>query len=326
VIAIILFVLTSAILAQGFLEGGLHDYIFTMPRESLVNWALATEKYHRKALNINPRGGLHDYIGRLSDQEIVSYILKQTDEHPEIANKEKLDSLVTEFGISAGNNQEKGHRFGEDGGLHDYIWRMPREKLINWALTTEAYHRDVKHLHLVGGLHDYISTLENDQIIDYIMVEVKEHPELASSEKLDSLSVKYNIDANSVHNVPPSAPESKGIIGGDGGLHDYIWKLQRGKLNTWALATEKYHRKINNIRLYGGLHDYIDTLSNGDVIEYIMKEVKEHPEIATSHKLDSLVSEFGITEDDVHKAPQTQVETGLIGGDGGLHDYVWRLE
>jgi hypothetical protein len=306
-------------MSQKFLggDGGLHDFIWRMPRDTLVGWALATEQYHRKVNNQQGLlGGLDDYINNLSNQEIVSYILKETHEHPEINHKDKLESLTVEFGTSKVNVQ--GPKRGEDGGLHDYIWRLPREKLITWALASEAYHRDVNHLHLMGGLDDYATSLTNDQLIEYIMNQVKEHPELSDQGKLDTLSTKYNINANSVHNVQAASP-----IGGEGGLHDYIWRTERPVLNKWALATERYHRKINNITLRGGLDDYINSLTNQQVIEYIMKEAKEHPEIASSQKLESLVSEFGISESTVHSIPSV---ASPIGGDGGIHDYIWRMD
>ena len=318
-LTLIFILFISSVVSQKFLqEGGLHDYIFRLPRETLIKWAFATEKFDRVAnQQQHVLGGLEDYINNLSNQEIIQFILKKTDQYPEIANKERLDSLSLEFGFdkkTVGNPTTGG-----DGGLHDYIWKLPREKIITWALTAEAYHRDVNHLHLVGGLDDYITNLSNQQIIEYIMGQVKEHPELSTQGKFDSLSQKYNIDVNSAHNiVKTSSP-----IGGDGGLHDFIWRMERPQLNNWALASERYHRDVNNIHTLGGLHDYIDNLSNQQIIEYIMKEVKEHPEIASSQKLDALVSKFGIS----NSSPQNaKLGDAFIGGDGGLHDYIWKME
>jgi len=258
-------------------------------------------------------GGLDDYINRLSNQELVNYILKETEEHPEIANKSKLDSLTVQYNINTAA-KPPGHGVGADGGLHDFIFTLPRDKLTSWALTTEAYHRDVKHQHLMGGLDDYISSLTNQQIIDYIMREVKEHPEIANKDKLDALSTKYNIDINSVHEATPEAPKSVGpVIGGDGGLHDVLFRTDRDTLDKWALSTEKYHRQVNNLHLMGGLHDYINSLSNEQVIEYITKETKEHPEIASPLKLNALVTQFSV------KTPSS-VQTPVFN-----HDYIVAL-
>ena len=322
IIAIIFLIFASAVLSQGFLEetkqrGGLHDYIFRLPRDTLINWALASEKYHRKVNNQDGLvGGLVDYVFRLSNQDIISKILKVADEHPEIASQEKLQSLATEYGFSV-SIPTSNLKMGGDGGLHDYIWRLPRDKLITWALTSEAYHRDVNHQHLFGGLDDYVSSLSNQKIIEYIMSQVKEHPELSAQGKLDSLSVKYNIDPKNVHTN--ETPLTSTFVGGDGGLHDYIWRLERPVLNNYALAAEQYHREKENIKLYGGLHDYINVLSNEQVIEYIMKQVKQHPELGSSKKLDTLVVQYGISQ-------PTLKSSTFVGGDGGLHDYIWRTD
>jgi len=48
------------------LGGTLHDYIFSASRETLVQWALAAEKYIRR--NKDPKfGGLDDYMTSLTD-------------------------------------------------------------------------------------------------------------------------------------------------------------------------------------------------------------------------------------------------------------------
>lgn len=287
-----------------------------MPRDTLVNWALASEKYERNVKNQTKiYGGLHDYINTLSNKDIISYILKKAHEYPEIANKDKLDSLTAEYGISSKNVEKP--IIGGDGGLHDYIWTLPKEKLMNWALTSETYHRDINHQHLLGGLHDYISALSNQQLIDYIMNQVKEHPELSKQGMLDSLSQKYNI------NVKSSQSLSSAPIGGFGGLHDYIWKTERSTLNKWALATEAYHRNVNNQQLLGGLHDYINTLSNQQVIEYVLKEAKEHPEIASAQQLNGLVTKFSISEPTPILNSTSEKSNDSR---GGLHDYIWRTD
>jgi len=264
--------------------GGLHDYIFRMPRETLIQWALTTEKYHRKVNNQEHLlGGLDDYINSLSTQEIANYILKEAHEHPELDSKEKLDALVQQL------SAPKQGPLGGDGGLHDYLFRLPREKLITYALTTEAYHRDITHLHLMGGLDDYVNSLSNQQIVDYILKQLKEHPEINNAEKLDSLSLKYNIDPKAVHG--PTVVGAK--MGGDGGLHDYIFRLPRETLINWALATERYHNGDKIIM--GGLHDYIYGLTNQQLITHIMKEVNEHPELAHADKLNALVAQYGFS-------------------------------
>jgi len=298
--------LTSAVLAQGFLDGegdqpvaqigGLHDYIFGMNRETLMNWALTTEKYHRNVNNQHQLGGLDDYINRLSNQELINYILKEAEEHPEIANQDKLNALINEYKINYFEPPKAN--LGGDGGLHDFIFKLEKEKLMEWALATEAYHRDVKHQHFMGGLDDYITSLSKEQIIEYIMKEIKEHPEIANQEKLDSLANKYNIKMNSVHEEAPKdlqAQSPQAVDDEDNeGLGDILFRTNRATLNKWALACEKYHRQVKNIHVIGGLNDYVTTLSDEQVMGYIVRLAREHPEIGSPAKLNELVSNYHI--------------------------------
>jgi len=293
-------------------DGGLHDFIFRMPRETLNKWALASEKYHRQTNNLHLYGGLDDYIETLTNEQVIDYIMNEVKEHPEIASSTKLDTLVSQFKISGKTHKAIAPTaptgpIGGDGGLHDYIFRIERETLNTWALATEKYHRKANNLHLMGGLDDYIHSLSKDQVIEYIMKEVKEHPEIASGKKLDSLVSEYQIKNPASHGGLSSGP-----IGGDGGLHDYIWTLSRPKLESYAFVFENYHN--NNQQVLGGLHDYINTLSNQQVIDYIMKEAKEHPEIANASKLDTLVN--GSVP-----VPESKPVMG-----GGLHDVVRSLD
>ena len=324
-IALVILCLSSIIFSKRFLAdqqsfGGLHDYIYRETRENLVKWALTTEKYHRKLNSTQFLGGLHDYIDSLTNKEIISIVLKEADEHPEIASKEKLEALAIELEVTI-PRKSSSLLVGGDGGIHDFIWRLPRKTLINWALGTEAYHRDVKHQHLFGGLDEYIYRLTNQEIIEYIMIEIKEHPEISSQEKLNSLIQKYSIDSNSMNNHPNLG------IGQKGGLNDDIWRTERATLEKWAFAAETYHKEINNqTHFEGGLNDYISKLSNKDVINYIMKEAAEHPEISSSDSLNRLVTKYLTTKKENKPLPLKANIPKSIGGDGGLHDNIWRTE
>jgi HD superfamily phosphohydrolase YqeK len=187
---------------------------------------------------------------------------------------------------------------------------MDRDTLNKWALTSENYHRKVNNLNLFGGLHDYLETLSNEQVVQYILKKAQDYPEIASAEKLNSLSSEYGITGK-VENVRK--------MGGDGGLHDYIWRLPRKTLERYAFAAEKYHNK--NQMIIGGLHDYIFNLNNQQIVQYIMGQVKEHPELGSGAKLDSLVAEYGLGDNE--SAPL--LGSGQIMG-GGLHDVVRSLD
>lgn len=290
--AIILLVILVACFAQDpapYFEGGLHDYIFRLPRETLVSWALTCEKYSTETKNQFLIGGLHDYIGTISKSDLVSYILKKVDEFPELNNQDKLNALASGYGFSPSSRQASlaANPRGR-GGLEDYVFRLPREELIGYALASETYSRNKKHLHLLGGLNDYISRLSNQEISDYILKSAKEFPELNNLETLKTLVNKYQIDAKNF--IQPEVNVKSPIRGGD--LLSDLPSVPRDVLNNYAIAAEKYHREKLNLTLLGGLHDFINTLTNQQVIEYITQEVKEHPELNSKSKVTELVSQY----------------------------------
>jgi len=257
--------------------GGLHDYIFKIPIETLRVWALSCEMYHNKSTGAIVIGGLHDYLYSMSTKDLIDYILKMAKEHPELNSKVKLDALSIEYGFV--QPEKKLPAIG--GGIHDYLVNQKIEKLRDWALTCEKYHRKVNNLILMGGLHDYIETLTSADLMDYINREVAEHPELNNVEKMDQLANEYGFGEK--------------VTVGKGGLHDYIWRESIDTLKTWALTCEKQHRIANNITKFrGGLHDYIDTLSKEQLIEYILKEAAEHEEINSRAKLNAKAEEYKI--------------------------------
>jgi len=136
----------------------------------------------------------------------------------------------------------------------------------------------------MGGLHDYISTLSDSQIADYINKEVKEHPEIASLSKLQSLVTKYTIKAQSELVATP-------VIGG--GLHDVVRSLNRTSLIAYALAMDEYsHEKKPRL---GGIDDYVYTLQDQEIANFILKQAEQFPELNSKFAVDGLVSKYNIT-------------------------------
>jgi len=253
----------------GIKLGGLHDYIFSKDRKTLIKWALALEKYQKKESNL--RGGLHDLIRLMSDADIAEYILTKVKEFPELDSEEKLNELI----------QQKHENTGLiGGGIIDYVQAANRTTLINWALALEAYHREVNQLHLVGGLHDMIGVMSKKDIKKYIMTEAHDHSEITNIAILNGLVTKFNI------NFTPHQTLSLALA-----LED----IPRNILINWALTTERYHRTVYDQKLImGGLHDYVNVLSTDKIIEYIVKEADEHDDLNTLEKLSQLANEYGI--------------------------------
>jgi len=79
--------------------GGLHDYIFSEPKDTLINWALACEKYDREQSNQFLIGGLDDYIHSLNNAAIAQIILNYAEKYPVLNSSTELNTLVTKYGI-----------------------------------------------------------------------------------------------------------------------------------------------------------------------------------------------------------------------------------
>jgi len=149
--------------------------LYEYDREQLIKWALQCEGYHYR--NQTVLGGIHDRIRTITVKELVEYIQHILDLHKEFG-------LMEYFRL----------KYLEDtptlGGLHDFIFRLPREKIFNWALACEAYDRKIRNVHLKGGLHDYIDILSDEQIAEYVLAMAKKYPELDSMQKLDEITTK----------------------------------------------------------------------------------------------------------------------------------------
>jgi hypothetical protein len=78
------------------------------------------------------------------------------------------------------------------GGLEDFIWRMDRPTLENWALSCEKYVNEKKgRTHMLGGLHDSIKFMTNQQVSEYVMDRAREYKELNNAQMLNKLSTQY---------------------------------------------------------------------------------------------------------------------------------------
>ena len=76
-------------------------------------------------------------------------------------------------------------------------------------------------------------------------------------------------------------------------LHDYLYDLDKGQLEVFALALDYYHMKVNKTGIEAGTIDkHSEELSSDFLREFISKEVNEHPEINDIVKIENLVKEF----------------------------------
>jgi len=115
--------------------------------------------------------------------------LAKVNQFPELNSYEKVEELRQKYGF---NNFGGDNAFLILGGLHDYIFRTPRNQLISWALAADQYSKNGELI--VGGIHDYVHSLSNKEIADFILDLAGKFPELNSAEKLDALVKKYGTE------------------------------------------------------------------------------------------------------------------------------------
>jgi len=289
--------------------GGLHDYIFQVPRDKLAKWALAVENYVRNVKGELILGGIHDYIGTATIEEIANYILDEAYKYPELDSSDKLNELAKE-------EEKMRLKLGE--GLHDIIQSLPREKLVTWALAIENWVREVKKVVIFGGIHDYIAKATIEEIRKYILEQADKYPELNSKKKLDEISETFYVQRL-------------------GGLHDYINTISREQLAKWALAIEDYERNVKGVIKFGGIHDYIESISIEDLRKYILREADKYPELDSRTKLDELSEKqlkvkLGGLHDYIFQATREQLVEWALACEnyrrniklffGGIHDYI----
>ncbi len=80
-------------------EPGLIDFLTIIPRDTLIRYAFAVERYDHEISGIHIRGGIADYIDELFDQEIQRFIKIKINIHVELNNREFVDALVYKYGF-----------------------------------------------------------------------------------------------------------------------------------------------------------------------------------------------------------------------------------
>jgi hypothetical protein len=260
--------------------GGLHDFIFRESRETLEKWANTAEAHHVKVTGKPLIGGLHGRRNPLTNEEFANYVLDMSKIYPGLNSRTELEKLSVVYGFSDG--KISGKVGDARGGLHDYLFRQPRETLVRWALTAEEHLKQKTGTKLIGGLHGRLEPLNNQDYAQFIMDMAKKFPELDNGLELDRLSQVYGFADN------PSLGKTIG------GLHDYIFRTERNTLIRWALTAEAHDRKIKDVVIYGGLHDYIAHLSNENIAEYILRMADSHPELNSADALNNYSQTYGI--------------------------------
>jgi HD superfamily phosphohydrolase YqeK len=208
------------------------------------------------------------------------------------------------------------------GGDHDiiafkflnmkkYLNEKSLDQLKVEALKMEEYVNEKKGEMILGGLHDYIDTLDKEELVQVMSRMMTNNLELLDLEVYESV-------------INP-APKVLAFLGEEeqkiGGLHDYIHTIDEATLRMWAIAADTYHLEKNGGQLIGGgIHDKLSTMKKLDFIEYLLKMIRQYPNLDSSVELNQLCVKYGISQHKDEKPEENEQPANV----GGLLDYIWR--
>jgi poly-D-alanine transfer protein DltD len=82
-----------------------------------------------------------------------------------------------------------------------------------------------------------------------------------------------------------------------GGLHDFIYRLDRDTLTAWAYTCERYDREQSGMGfLIGGIVNMIGRWSTVQISDYILEKVDKYPELDSKDKLNALATQYGLIQ------------------------------
>jgi hypothetical protein len=203
--------------------------------------------------------------------------IKQTSE--ENINKAKKESMIN-FLIKA---------LGDFSKLFDKKFNTSPE--YEDKIRTELMEQDYQHItQLTKEFGEamlgkkYMEELEKHEIIQYILKKITENRDKLESFLKEKIYKKQDeLNKNEMVFLADKEFEL------DMEVQKYIETMDREKLTTMAIHLEKYHRKeLGQGHVLGGIHDYIFRLTEEEIRNYIMKEIKEHPDLNNVKKLHSL--------------------------------------
>ena len=258
----------------------------TKSLEELKSYAIKVEEWRRNEKGEKLLGGIHDYIDSIGKDEIITYIIQSGMKYKELLEEKTFQSVV-----SPTLKSEKDHIYGGDDHdeiaykivtLTNFLNSKSIEEVKNYALKVEEWRRNEKGEKLLGGIHDYIDSVGKDKIISYILESGMKYKELLEEEKF--LTV-----------IAP-AVKSEENHQQAGGLSDFVYRLDRDTLVSFAYSAEKYHMEKSGSHIRGGLHDYIFKMSNIEIAEYILQKAENYPELDSYSFLHKLAEQYGFSK------------------------------
>jgi len=135
--------------------GHLREYIFRTPRDVLIKWAYAAEKFVLQNSGKIILGRLRESIFRLSDVQIAQKILDWAAKFPELDDSIALNKLVKESEIDTEH-------------YTSWIYLKSRDDLVKLALACEKYSQEGLEFPKMGGIHDTVERLSDREVADEV--------------------------------------------------------------------------------------------------------------------------------------------------------------
>ena len=238
------------------------NYLNTFSRSQLEAMALASETYYRKKENKEGlKGGLHDYIASLSKEQVIEYIMNKANSYPELQEIGTLEKLaMTKF-------------LSEDEIDNLYFDGKSLENLCKVAIKLEKYDREISSIKLLGGIHDYCLRLSSEEVIAFSKIIMRKWPSLYLEGELFKV-------------LPTECETDYKLLG----LESHLSEMDLYDLKKLALVAEKYDLEQKGTKRFGGLHDYIFKLDKLQIVKIIKGYLEEYPTLNENGKLEELAN------------------------------------
>jgi hypothetical protein len=256
----------------------LNVYLNTLNQDTLISYALAAEAYDRKQTNTFLLGGLHDYIYSLPKQKVVDILEDFTKKYPEL-NKKQLDQLIenvergstkvtlkdylleldTQTLISYALAAEAYDRTETNtfllGGLHDYINNLNKSDIVNILLdyankypelTKSKFEQLISQRRSVSNLRK----TEKNERLEYELSLVTDRKEL---EAYALGMAKFDIKQRGIVDDTLEGIEDYIALSSDKNLRNYIMRI--GETHKISLKSIK-----ESVRYNGEKHNQLNFL------------------------------------------------------------------
>jgi len=256
--------------------------------EDLREYCVRVEKWERLNGKNTKMGGVHDYVQRLDKDGLVKYIITESLKNNELFDLEFFaDTIQAPNGVIGGNDLANvSYKVSQ---MSDYLNAKTVEDLRDYCVKIEAWERVNGKNSKMGGVHDYVMTLDKDGCIKYLIGESVKFRELLELEFF-TLAVAVPTPVVPVAPVDPVEP----LVGG---LSDYIFKINRDTLSSFALTCERYISEKTGVQVLGGIHDKLRLMTDQEIAEYILSVAQTYSELNSYYNMQKLAHEYGIITD-----------------------------